>query len=58
MSEKTSTLTSYAMNEEAQHIELREVASNNGDVKPKVHFGLLSAIGVQYSVLSPPIAIG
>lgn len=29
-----------------------------GQVAPKVHFSLLSAIGVQYSVTSAPIAIG
>ncbi|KAL4894125.1 amino acid/polyamine transporter I [Aspergillus ambiguus] len=29
-----------------------------GEVKPKVHFGLISAIGVQYSVTGAPIAIG
>lgn len=58
MSEKASAFTSYLMNEEAQHEEIVEIANNDGEVKPKVHFSLLSAIGVQYSVLSPPIAIG
>lgn len=29
-----------------------------GEVAPKVHFSLWSAIGVQYSVTSAPIAIG
>jgi amino acid transporter len=29
-----------------------------GQVQPKVHFSLLSAIGVQYSVTGAPIAIG
>jgi hypothetical protein len=29
-----------------------------GEVKPKVHFSLLSAIGVQYSLTAAPIAIG
>lgn len=29
-----------------------------GEVRSKVHFGLLSAIGVQYSVTGAPIAIG
>ncbi|RJE25244.1 hypothetical protein PHISCL_02394 [Aspergillus sclerotialis] len=29
-----------------------------GEVRPKVHFSLISAIGVQYSVTGAPIAIG
>jgi amino acid permease len=29
-----------------------------GHVEPKVHFSLLSAIGVQYSVTGAPVAIG
>lgn len=29
-----------------------------GMVKPKVHFNLLTAIGIQYSLTSAPIAIG
>ncbi|OAR03623.1 hypothetical protein LLEC1_04777 [Akanthomyces lecanii] len=37
-----------------------EKSSTEGDlgIKPKVHFSLLGAIGVQYSVTSAPIAIG
>lgn len=29
-----------------------------GEIRPKVHFNLFSAIGVQYSVTAAPIAIG
>lgn len=35
-----------------------ESVGDNGSVKPKVHFSLLGAIGVQYSVTSAPLAIG
>lgn len=35
-----------------------ETISDGRSIKPKVHFSLLSAIGVQYSVTSAPIAIG
>lgn len=33
-------------------------APTDASIKPKVHFSLLGAIGVQYSVTSAPIAIG
>ena len=32
--------------------------SGQGDVKPKTHFSLLGAIGIQYSLTSAPLAIG
>lgn len=46
------------MTPESQHDETVERAGQQHQVKPKVHFNLLSAIGVQYSVTAPPIAIG
>lgn len=58
MSEKQITHTTYETNGMSEHNEVVELANRHGDVKPKVHFTLLSAIGVQYSVTAPPIAIG
>lgn len=54
MSEKEASHSMYEMNEFAEHTE----SDHLGEVKPKVHFSLLSAIGVQYSVTGAPIAIG
>lgn len=55
MSEKEASHIMYAENE---HREMAEEPARHINVKPKVHFSLLSAIGVQYSVTAPPIAIG
>lgn len=41
----------------AEGTESKE-ATDDGKMKPKVHFSLLGAIGVQYSVTSAPVAIG
>lgn len=35
-----------------------EGSRDDASIRPKVHFNLLAAIGVQYSVTSAPIAIG
>lgn len=41
-------------------LQVQDKTDSNGEtaVKPQVHFSLLGAIGVQYSVTSAPIAIG
>lgn len=41
----------------AEHPQTNQ-SDRTGTVQPKVHFSLLSAIGVQYSVTGAPIAIG
>ena len=40
------------------NVEEKAAAEGEIAIKPKVHFSLLGAIGVQYSVTSAPIAIG
>ncbi|KAJ6785474.1 hypothetical protein PWT90_01184 [Aphanocladium album] len=39
-------------------VDEKFATDGNITIKPKVHFSLMSAIGVQYSVTSGPIAIG
>ncbi|RMZ78915.1 hypothetical protein DV737_g3695, partial [Chaetothyriales sp. CBS 132003] len=46
----------YGMHELVENAGFEDAAV--GEVKPKVHFSLLSAIGVQFSVTLAPIAIG
>src|ERR1700742_2068797 len=59
MSEKRASHTEYGVNEvAAQHEERAVERDRHGNAEPRVHFSLLSAIGVQYSVTAPPIAIG
>ncbi|KAJ5825833.1 hypothetical protein N7474_002971 [Penicillium riverlandense] len=49
LNEMPDTIAEHTLTNESEGIS---------EVKPKVHFGLLSAIGVQYSVTGAPIAIG
>jgi choline transport protein len=58
MSEKGTSHNALEMKDSVPDHESVDASIDNGTVKPKVHFSLLSAIGVQYSVTAPPIAIG
>lgn len=51
----TETYATSDLKPETTHIE---ESIGHGEIKPKVHFSLLGAIGVQYSLTSAPIAIG
>jgi amino acid transporter len=57
MAEKEASQEMYGMTEMVEHT-LMDEPERSKEVKPKVHFGILSAIGVQYSVTGAPIAIG
>ena len=54
--EKSAGLKALSISDQFETAPTNE--SGQGEVKPKTHFSLLGAIGIQYSLTSAPLAIG
>jgi hypothetical protein len=54
--ETAAGIKSFSTSDQCETAPTNE--SGQGEVKPKTHFSLLGAIGVQYSLTSAPLAIG
>lgn len=56
--EAAAEIRAFSTSEQCTETAPANESIAQGEVKPKAHFSLLGAIGVQYSLTSAPLAIG